>query len=385
MKYELKEEINQLKKVYGYNKITEIIDHKTIEFLKKSKLSNILSINKREEDLLSTTFKVCKELGKTDLSLGWIVGVSNSAWPVLNFFNHKLNYNANLEENNLLSMVLGKPAKLQRLENNNGWMLNGHWKYASNVENSSYFVGLAMEDDKEVHMVVIPSEKLNKIEGWKCAGLKGSVSITVEVKDYHITSDSTLNYKRINGIPPENTLHDLEENIIMNPYADYFSGVLMNCLTGSVLGATESAFELLLQLKDYPVVGTSYKNLISSGCMRSKIGSIYNQLQSLNDLAFINTRIIDEKVRQNKPPLSIEERIQQKYRAHSIMKGCAHIIQSILWLYGANGLHRENPFEKIWRDINTATLHGGFSKETIQDQTGSYLLGGNPYEISNII
>lgn len=112
--------------------------------LKGSPLLRILDESDlRETGTLREVVAVCRELGKTDASLGWLVGVANSAWSMRANFPLPDEVSADMRENAMLSMVLGRPGKLKPATDGQGWCLNGSWKYASGYPCSSHFFCLA--------------------------------------------------------------------------------------------------------------------------------------------------------------------------------------------------------------------------------------------------
>lgn len=339
------------------------------EVLKGSPLLRILD----ESDLYETgtlreVVAVCRELGKTDASLGWLVGVANSAWSMRANFSLPEGVSEDMRENAMLSMVLGRPGKLNAAADGQGWYLNGSWKYASGYPCSSHFFCLAATPSGEVRVVIVPSNQLIAVADWQSTGLRGTQSVTVEARDINIPKAFTVAYSPILS---GNALSDSGKG----SYARYFTGVLMNCLPATLLGATESGIKLVLNEFNAPIAGSSYTAMSDSGAARYEIGRLCSTFDLLVRAAEYNASIIDSAAQEGRT-LESEERVAIRGRATQIMRGCVDIVQALLWLRGSSALEKNSPLEKIWRDVNVGARHGGFAKLVPEELEGISALKG---------
>ncbi|GKW44195.1 hypothetical protein LOZ86_13655 [Pectobacterium parvum] len=338
--------------------------------LKGSPLLRILDESDlRETGTLREVVAVCRELGKTDASLGWLVGVANSAWSMRANFPLPDEVSADMRENAMLSMVLGRPGKLKPATDGQGWCLNGSWKYASGYPCSSHFFCLAAAPSGEVRVVLVPSNQMIVVADWQSTGLVGTQSVTVEARDIAIPETFTIAYAPVLS---GNALSERGKG----SYARYFTGVLMNCLPATLLGATESGIELVLSEFNAPVAGSSYTAMSNSGAARYEIGRLCSTFDLLVRAAEYNASVIDSAAQEGRA-LESEERVAIRGRATQIMRGCVDIVQALLWLRGSSALEKNSPLEKIWRDVNVGARHGGFAKLVPEELEGISALKGD--------
>ncbi|CAK2533627.1 Acyl-CoA dehydrogenase-like protein [Vibrio crassostreae] len=370
--------IDDLIASYALEDGSETLSNQTIQALQNSPLLRILDESSfNGSGLLSDVVSVCRSLGKIDASLGWLVGVSNSSWSMKANFDLPETVLANMDENSMLSMVLGRPGTLVPHDNGTGWRLSGEWKYASGYPLSSYFFGLAATNEGVVKVVVMPSQDLKITSFWHSTGLLGTQSVTIQASEVIIPESFTVNYQPI--------LHgSLDGRFEGGSYSGYFTGVLMNCLVGTILGATESALEYVVASLQRPIGGSTYTSMRDSGPVRYELGRLKSNLDLLIRAAEYNARVVDHAVGQVSAPLSDKDRVEIRARATQVMKGCTEIVQSLLWIYGSSGLDTSCPLEKIWRDVNVGARHGGFSKFIPEEMIGLTLLNADPVSLSRM-
>lgn len=370
-----REPVAELLSAWSDKKQQDKLRSGALEALKASPLLRILDESvARQHGTLSDVITVCRELGKTDASLGWLVGVANSAWSMCANFSLPEDICADMRENAMMAMVLGRPGSLQPA--GDGWRVSGSWKYASGYPCSSYFFCLAAEPQGEVRVAVIPSHQLTVVADWQSAGLLGTQSVTVQANDIAISETSTIAYAPVLAGVNRPTAET-------GSYGRYFTGVLMNCLPATLLGATESALTLALAGFDTAIAGSTYTSMNASGAARYEIGRLCSSFDLLVRASEYNAAVIDNAARQN-ISLTSEERVAIRGRATQIMRGCVDIVQDLLWLRGSSALEKNSPLEKIWRDVNVGARHGGFAKLVPEELAGISALKGDPASLTRM-
>jgi 3-hydroxy-9,10-secoandrosta-1,3,5(10)-triene-9,17-dione monooxygenase len=364
----------------------------TSDLLEAIRSSHVIKILDENQDAgpgtLRDVLQVCQNLGKVDTSLAWIVGVSNSAWSTKSCF-HSLDSSVltSMERNKILAMVLGRPGSLKRNKTSGNYLLTGQWRYASGWRYSSFFfclAGVEGADTSDMRMVAVPSKLLEVTEDWQATGLRGSQSVTVRAHDIEIEESNMEDYFRILSGKHhiQNKSNDDEKH---TSYSGLFTGVLMSCLLGSILGATEAGLEYVASVvSKYPVAGSTYTLMRDSGAIRAEIGRLRSTLDLYKRAAEYNADVIDKIAREPDIILTSQDRVDNRARATQVMRGCVNIVQDLLWIYGSSGLDRGNPLERIWRDVNIGARHGGFSKFVPEEAVGLAFIGQDPKELTQM-
>jgi 3-hydroxy-9,10-secoandrosta-1,3,5(10)-triene-9,17-dione monooxygenase len=325
----------------------------------------------------------CILLGKTDASLAWIVGVSNSAWSMRgNFRALDRAASASLERNKLAAMVLGRPGTLERSPDGQHWLLNGEWKYASGSTYASYFFCLAAVEGsagRDVRVVAVPAGEMQVAAPWQSTGLRGTQSVTLRATKLAVLDTSVESYGRILSGDSGTGVRKRAS------YSSLFTGVLMNCLLGAVLGAAEGGLEIVAGVADKrPVLGSTYAQLSASGAIRAEIGRLRSALDLYRRAAEYNADVIDRAARDPGVTLTDQDRVDIRGRATQIMRGCVDVVQDLLWIYGSSGLDVGEPLERIWRDVNVGARHGGFSRLVPEEAVALAFLGRNPRDLTHM-
>ena len=363
----------------------------TTELLEVVALSDIVKILDENRvsgpGTLRDVIQVCQKLGKIDAALAWIVGVSNSAWSMRSCFQSLGSSALAMEKNKVLAMVLGRPGSLKKDKASNNYLLNGEWRYASGWKYASFFFCLAMVEDAsvpDIRVVAVPAKQLELAGNWQAAGLRATQSVTVRALNIEIPDSNMENYSRIlsGGNYALNKLTAKKERV---SYFGLFTGVLMNCLLGSMLGATEAGLEYVVAAANKgPVAGSTYTLMSDSGAIRTELGRLRSTLDLYKRAAEYNADVVDKAARELDKALTTQERVDSRARATLIMRGCVNIVQDLLWLYGSSGLDRGNPLERIWRDVNVGARHGGFSKFVPEEAVGLAVIGRDPGDLTKM-
>lgn len=336
---------------------------------------------------LRDVLRVCIKIGKIDASLAWVVGVSNSAWSMRSNFQLFDSQILVMEYNKIFGMVLGKPGVLIEDKISNKYFLSGEWKYASGYPYCSFFFCLACLGNthtKEVRVIAVPSELLEISAKWNATGLRGTQSVTVIAENIEIPHNNITDYSHILS-KGSRVLNNASCNEGAASYSGLFTGVLMNCLLGSMLGATEAALEYVESIADkHPVAGSTYALMADSGAIRAEIGRLRSTLDLYLRAAEYNADVIDNAAYNPATVLTMQERVENRGRAALIMRGCVNIVQDLLWIYGSSGLNRGTPLERIWRDVNVGALHAGFSKLVPEEAVGLAFIGRNPKDLTRM-
>lgn len=326
---------------------------------------------------LAEVYETCVSLGRYDASLAWIVGVSNSAWSMLGNMSaqsvEQINYP-------IISMVLGRPGKVSFNNERNTATIDGEWKYCSGYDQSGGFIGLVKDESPEgkVYVAIMPSEKLKVTVHWNAIGLKGTGSHTVKADSLIVDRDTLVPYSAILA----GTLTD--ESVIS--YRNLFTGVLMNCLTGSIVGATIHLLDLAIEhVSTHPIGGSSYAHGKDSGAIRTAIGHLASKLYGVYEFGVGGAKFVDQVAIGDNEAWNPKNRALLRARAARVMKQCREVADELLWLMGSSVMVEGSAVVETWKDIHVGTLHGGFSKFIPEEAAGLAFLGENPFEITKML
>lgn len=364
----------------------EILSPAVLDRLRASPMIRLLDeSSEKGPGTLKAVLNTCRQLGKIDAALSWVVGVSNSAWSVKSCFNLSASMTSVIEDNAMLAMVLGRPGVLKKAKQSGDYLLSGQWWYVSGWQYSSCFFCLATLETAQgslIHMVPVPAHELERAGEWRATGLRATQSVSVTADDIVIPAEHLLPYQNLLS----GSLEKNQPSTGKATYSGLFTGVLMNCLLGAVIGATEAGFAYVVQaMKKRPVAGSRYTHMSDSGALRTEIGRLRSQLDMVIHMAECNAHIVDVVAADPEQTLSIGQRVENRARATKIMRICVDIVQDLLWVYGSGGLESGSTLERIWRDVNVGARHGGFTKCIPEEALGLLCLGENPMALTRML
>lgn len=370
------EELSPLIRDWEYNQLSR-------EGLRNSNLDHLSVFSMLSEwqdngpQTLLEVYRTCVSLGKVDASLAWIVGVSNSAWSMLGNMPESTVFAIDYP---IVSMVLGRPGTVAFKEGRHEAVVTGEWKYCSGFEQAGGFIGLIRENkpDGEVFVALMPVEELELAEPWNAIGLKGTGSHTIRANNVSIPKEAMVPYADIlsGGLTVSRT----------PSYRSLFTGVLMNCLTGSIVGATMHLLERAVdQAASSSISGSSYSLGKDSGAVRTVIGDLASRLEGIYEFGAGGADFVDEVANGNESIWTTSNRALLRARASSVMQQCREVANEVLWIMGSSALTEDNPVASIWKDIHVGALHGGFSKHIPQEAVGLDMFNDNPFNLTKML
>lgn len=326
---------------------------------------------------LARVYQTCVSLGKVDASLAWVVGVSNSAWSMLGNFPETVVREINYP---IVSMVLGRPGSVIFDESQDTAVIEGEWRYCSGFEQAGGFIGLVKDaaPESEVYVCLIPTEDLRISEPWDAIGLKETGSHTIRATGVQVRRDALVPYTEI-------LKGDLDVFHIPS-YRSLFTGVLMNCLTGSIVGATLNLLDLAIEkTSGTGIGGSSYSLGKDSGSIRTSIGTLSSKMEEIYEFGAGGAAFVDEVANGNEDIWTTHNRALLRARASSVMKQCREVADEALWIMGSSVLTESNPVASIWQDIHVGALHGGFSKYIPEEALGLSTFNEDPLTLTKML
>ncbi|MFJ3032691.1 hypothetical protein ACIPCE_11780 [Rothia terrae] len=232
--------------------------------------------------------------------------------------------------------------------------------------------------DGEVYVALMPTKNLKVLEPWNAIGLKGTNSHTIQADKLTVDTNSLIPYSTIlNG---SIDVSDLPS------YRNLFTGVLMNCLTGSIVGATLHLLDLAIEKNcAEPINGSNYTFGKDSGAIRTYIGDLTARMEEIYEFGANSAAFVDKVANGDEEIWTTQNRARLRARASSVMKQCREVADELLWLMGSSVLTEDNPTATLWKDIQIGTLHGGFSRCIPQEALGISVFSEDPFELTKML
>lgn len=259
-----------------------------------------------------------------------------------------------------------------------GYTVSGFWPFGSGSEHSGWAILGAQIKDENDDIVdegcfLIPASDIEIKDDWRVAGLRGTGSCSLVVKDAAVPAHrfiSFLDARR--GETPGGDLHDgaLFDAPIGPPLAI--------ALCGPAVGIAEGAIRDFI---DY-VPGRTNPHLRGASQIDSPLThQVVAEARAQTDAARVLLHRAADDIHaaaDNGGEMTTENRARIRMDSAYAVRLCMDAVESIFMACGGSGLAEKHPVQRAWRDLHAINQHALLQLTTNAEIYGRTLLGLDP-------
>ncbi|MFS2291633.1 MAG: hydroxylase [Actinomadura sp.] len=240
-----------------------------------------------------------------------------------------------------------------------GYIFNGRWQFSSGTDHCDWiFLGgmLGDEDGKvaqpprSLHLILPRSDYEIVEDSWDVAGLSGTGSKDIIVRDAFVPAYRTLEYhKVVEGIAPR-------EAGLTNPtYLMPFSTVFPLGISAAVIGIAEGALHhhLAYQRGRVQITGTKIKD---DPYVLYAISEAAEEIKSARLALLDNCSRMYDKVAAGQTPTFAERAAGRRTQVRAAWRA-VQAMNEIVVRSGGNAMRKDNPIQRFWRDAHVGLAH----------------------------
>ncbi|MEW2352166.1 acyl-CoA dehydrogenase family protein [Spirillospora sp. NPDC029432] len=240
-----------------------------------------------------------------------------------------------------------------------GYIFNGRWQFSSGTDHCDWiFLGafLGDEDGKmampptSLHMILPRSDYTIVEDSWDVAGLRGTGSKDIIVKDAFVPTYRTIEFNKVvEGIQPK------EAGLTNTLYHVPFSCAFPLGITSAVIGMAEGALahHLAWQRERVQITGTKVKD---DPYVLYAIGEATAEIQASRAALLENVDRMYDKVAAGQEISFAERAAGRRIQVRAAWRA-AHATTEIMMRSGGNALRNSNPIQRFWRDAHMGLAH----------------------------
>ena len=345
----------------------------TIADLQKAGLFRVLQPKRwggYEVDIL-TYFECQMALGEADLSVAWVYGVVGVHPWLLALYDDRAAADVWGADDSTLICSSLMPVGTA-LPADGGFRLSGHWKYASGCEHTQWaFLGAVPPGGalEERRIFLVPRSDFEIVDVWRVAGLKGTGSHDIVVKDAFVPAHRAVTFSdNFRGWGPG--LATNTGPLYRLPFGQvFFRGVstgAIGALQGMLNAYLDYGKKRISRLSGTP---TSEDPLIQQTCAETACA-----LDEMKTILHRNFRNLETyAARGEMPPLKL--RMEYKFHNAWVAERCTQLAARLFKATGTVGIFEDQPYGRILADINTARQHISNQFEANGRNYGAALFG----------
>ena len=300
---------------------------------------------------LTTHYEIAVELGRAYGAMGWVGSFLIDHPFVLSHFNRQAQEDV-WGTDGPDALIGTSFVPVGRVEPaDGGWRLSGDWAWASGIEHCQWvMLGGVVETETGEHqfrLFLLPTSEIEIVDTWYSAGLSGSGSNNVVVKDVFVPEHHTLYMQPvIEGHAEGSAMH---ENPMYNkPFMTYGGHAMVAPAIGIARGVVEA-------WQDH------VRTRANSYTQEQVAGALPMQLV----LAESATRIdcADLLVRRaltmgdSDHEVTLEDRVRNRRDITYATRLLVSAVNDLMGMAGASALRSESPIQRGWRDVRAVACH----------------------------
>ncbi|PQA87685.1 oxidoreductase [Marinicaulis flavus] len=325
--------------------------------------------------------EVTRALSSACGSTGWVYGVlAGHNWMVALF--------PQQAQDEVFSVDQSLTASVFRLSGEvtveqDGYRLkNGEGRFCSGVDFADWVVvGCAVKRDDDVlepRYFLIPMSEVEVVDDWHTAGMRGTGSRSIRIKDAFIPEYRTvLSADIMKGTTPGAEIH--KETAV---YSAPFPVALPFSLIGAPLGMAAGALEVSLEGLKKKFGAMDPDQAGESGSLFARLAECSTDIEAATTLILADARKLD-----NASDMSIltplERARMQRNLAYAAQKA-RYATTKLFESAGGSGIYDGSPIQRFWRDANSSTAHTAFGWDQAASGYGRIALDLPPSRFSGL-
>lgn len=316
---------------------------------------------------VDTFFDVVLILSEADPPMGWLIGfyIEHAFW--LAGFSDDVQDEVYGDADHVLAPVALNIAGGTATPADGGYRVSGRWSWGTGIVHSTWVIAGCMASDADggvtPMMFLLPRHEVEAIDNWHIAGMCSTGSMDFAIDDVFVPSERSLPFLGLldGSIGIADRYPAPLYSMPLIPILSFAAGV--PCLGAA--RAARAAYSDQVKAK-----------IEATGAVKGEgnFGLIAEASLSI-DAAELLMRDVLAEMLARRSDASAEERSAWASKVSHAVFMCRQATNSIASLIGASGAMLDNPIQRFARDINTASNHVIFERESRYGDHARQLLG----------
>ncbi len=298
------------------------------------------------------------QLAAADGSTGWVAGIVGLHPWELAFLDPKVQQEVWGDDQDTWIASPYAPMGVARPVEG-GYIFNGHWQFSSGTDHCDWiFLGSLLGDEdgkpakpmRSLHLVLPRSDYEIVEDSWDVAGLSGTGSKDIRVKDAFVPSYRAIDFgKIIEGEAPR------EAGLTDPLYHVPFSCVFPLGITSAVVGITEGALahHLAYQRNRVAITGTKIKD---DPYVLTAMSEAADEIAASRTALLDNASRMYDRVASGGQVTFEERAVGRRVQVQAAWRA-VRAMDEIVARSGGNAMRKSNPLQRFWRDGHMGLSH----------------------------
>jgi 3-hydroxy-9,10-secoandrosta-1,3,5(10)-triene-9,17-dione monooxygenase len=305
---------------------------------------------------VKTRQAVLAELGRGDLSTGWVAALmNNAAWGL--YALHPKQVIDAISPGRFRGCVAALVSARVRKAPGGYVIEEGQWAFNSGVYHADWdFLPIPLVDEAgnvvDGGFVLLPVKELKILGDWDTMGLRGTGSSGVSARDVFVAEERVTPVSRL-------LAGEIQAALASAPLYRVAADPLLTISTFSpILGAAQTALEIFLDRLPGRTIHGLQEMKIESAVIHFQIGEISAKIDAADLLIQRAAEELDSVAEVAGETMPKLDRARIRRDVGFAAKLITEAVETLAAAYGASAAGAANPMGRLWRDLRVATLHG---------------------------
>ncbi|MFV2110004.1 acyl-CoA dehydrogenase family protein [Micromonospora sp. LOL_015] len=322
-----------------------------------------------------TLVDVAIQLGRADGALAWTVSTYWIASWIVGLFPDEAQDEVFASPDVRICGAVSPSGTLVPVDG--GAVLNGSWHFVSGALHADWqelaTIRLRPGADPEPVIAAVPMSSLQIVDDWHTSGMAASGSVTTTAKDIFVPETHIIPLE--SAIRP-NSLSKLgaDSPIYRSPTILAGSAATVGILVGMAKAAREAFFE---RMPSRPIRYTDYEHQAEAPVTHIQVGTAVMKTEQAEYHAYHAASLVDAKAASGEP-WTTEERARVRADEGWATRLSKEAIDIYASASGGSSIYRNEPIQRVVRDIHAISVHPMFSPDSNTETYGRVLCGLPP-------
>jgi 3-hydroxy-9,10-secoandrosta-1,3,5(10)-triene-9,17-dione monooxygenase len=299
------------------------------------------------------------ELGRGDLSVGWVAAlINNAAWGLYALYPKHVTGQLSDTPAGFRGCVGAALVKAKVRKVSGGYVIEeGQWAFNSGVYHANWDVlAIPLVDEAgnvtDHGFALVPLEDITILNDWDTMGLRGTGSSGVSVRDVLVPEERVTS---ASGLLSGDTQAALASAPLYRTAAD---PLLTISQLFPLLGAAQTAFEIFFDRLPGRMIYGLNELKAESAVMHLQVGEITAKIDAADLLIQRAAEDLDRNAEAAGEYMSKLDRARIRRDVGFAVQLITEAVDTLASAYGGSAAGADNSMGRIWRDLRVATLHG---------------------------
>lgn len=299
-------------------------------------------------------YDIVMTLAEGDMSVGWVYSVvAVHAWQMALFDDRAAQEVWGGNNATLISSSYMPTGRATPVEG--GFLFSGRWGYSSGCDHCDWvFLGGFLEPVEgqpiDARTWLIPRKDYEIVDTWHTAGLKGTGSKDIVIKDVFVPEYRT--HKMIDGFSCDSPGNQWNTSALYRmPFGQVFSRAVSTAAIGALRGMLDCFIETAKVRVN--VVGAKTSD---DSVAQVAIAETANAIDELTLVLYRNFDALEEYAARGEVP-PIEERVKYRFQASFPPERVSELASRLFKAAGGAAVFTKSPYGRFLADINVGRQH----------------------------